>query len=140
MRKYLIATHGELARGFQSSLNILADKGNDFQVINAYIIDEDYTPAIDEFIASVQPEERGFIFTDLFGGSVNQKAFTELMNAKKDNIVIITNANLAVILSVLFLGGDEALSLEQIQQAVSESQVQVVPTQIADEDDDSIFD
>ena len=62
------------------------------------------------------------------------------MNAKKDNIVIITNANLAVILSVLFLGGDEALSLEQIQQAVSESQVQVVPTQIADEDDDSIFD
>ena len=50
MRKYLIATHGELAKGFQSSLNILADKGNDFQVINAYIIDEDYTPAIDEFI------------------------------------------------------------------------------------------
>ncbi len=45
-----------------------------------------------------------------------------------------------MILSVLFLGGDEALSLEQIQQAVSESQVQVVPTQIADEDDDSIFD
>ena len=36
-RKFLIASHGNLAKGFQSSLDILADKGKGLAVINAYV-------------------------------------------------------------------------------------------------------
>lgn len=43
-RKFLIASHGNLAKGFQSSLDILADKGKELAVINAYVTPEDYTP------------------------------------------------------------------------------------------------
>ena len=98
-KKILIASHGKLAGGIQSSLNILADKGDDVEVINAYITDEDYTPQIVNFIESIGENEQGIIFTDLFGGSVNQKAVTQVATAKKENIFIISNANLAIVLS-----------------------------------------
>lgn len=39
-RKFLIASHGNLAKGFQSSLDILADKGKELAVINAYVTPE----------------------------------------------------------------------------------------------------
>ena len=35
-KKYLIATHGYFAKGLQSALEILADKGKEITVINAY--------------------------------------------------------------------------------------------------------
>ncbi len=77
-----------MAGGIQSSLNILADKGDDVEVINAYITDEDYTPQIVNFIESIGENEQGIIFTDLFGGSVNQKkAVTQVATAKKENIL-----------------------------------------------------
>lgn len=137
-RKYLLASHGRLAEGFQSSLTILADKGNDFQVINAYITDEDYTPEIIAFIHSINEEEQAVIFTDLFGGSVNQKIVTEVMKDKKENIFVISNANLAIILSILF-AGDEKLTHEGIQAYIADSQVTLIPTTFIQEEEESFF-
>lgn len=127
-KKYLIATHGELAKGFQSSLEILAGKGDSVSVINAYMTDEDYTPIIKEFIKDVEPEEQGVVFTDLFGGSVNQKVVTEILTANRDNIFVVSNANLAIILSILLLPEETILSLDEIQHIIDESQVTAVPT------------
>ena len=73
-RKFLIASHGNLAKGFQSSLDIL-DKGKEAAVINAYVTPEDYTPIIQTFLQSLGAEEQAIILTDLYGGSVNQKLF-----------------------------------------------------------------
>ena len=99
--KYLIATHGKLASGFQSSLNILTGKGDEVSVIDAYLDDSDYTPKIDQFIDNVSDDEQGVIFTDLYGGSVNQKVVTKLVPKGKSNIFLISNSNLAIILSIL---------------------------------------
>lgn len=137
-KKILIATHGELAKGFQSSLNILAGKGDEIQVINAYVSDEDYTPQLVEFIESVKENEQGVIFTDLFGGSVNQKALTEVLTAKKENIFIISNANLAVVLSIIF-SVENVLTKEAIEAAINESQVKLVETTISSDDEDDFF-
>ena len=137
-KKILIATHGELAKGFQSSLNILAGKGDEIQVINAYVSDEDYTPQLVEFIESVKENEQGVIFTDLFGGSVNQKALTEVLTAKKENIFIISNANLAVVLSIIF-SVENVLTKEAIEAAINESQVKLVETTISSDDEDAFF-
>lgn len=130
-KKYLVATHGELAKGFQSSLNILADRGDELTVINAYMTDEDFTPAIIQFIESVGEEEQGLIFTDLFGGSVNQKVVMEVLTIQKDNVFVISNANLAIVLSLLFLAEDQVLSDALIQEMITESQVQLVQTTIS---------
>ena len=65
-RKFLIASHGNLAKGFQSSLDILADKGKELAVINAYVTPEDYTPIIQTFLQSLGAEEQAIILTDFY--------------------------------------------------------------------------
>ena len=137
-KKYLIATHGELAKGIQSSLNILAGIGKDIEVINAYITDEDYTPKIVNFIENIGDDEQGVIFTDLFGGSVNQKTVTEVLNSKKDNIFIISNANLAIVLSMMF-SVEETFSEEYIKKSIEESQITLVSTKISNDDEEDFF-
>ena len=101
-RKFLIGSHGKLASGLQSSIDILTGKGQEIQTIDAYIDDSDYTKSIVEFIDEIAPDEQGLIFTDLLGGSVNQKMATAVMNSGKNNIFLITNSNLATLLSYYF--------------------------------------
>ncbi len=127
-KRYLVATHGELAKGFQSSLNILADKGSSIEIINAYVTEEDYTSQIIEFVQEIQQDEQAIIFTDLFGGSVNQKVLVEVLTQKKENIFIISNTNLAVLLTLIVGSEEEKLTAELIQEAIEESQVKLVPT------------
>lgn len=135
-KKFLVATHGQLASGFQSSLTILADKGTELEVIDAYVTEEDYTPIMTKFIQSIGEDEQGIIFTDLFGGSVNQKAAVELMMNKKDQVFIISNANLAIILTLVLSPESELLTKESIKQAIKESQVCLVETELTLEDDE----
>ncbi len=137
-RKYLVATHGEMAKGLQSSLTILADKGELIKVINAYVTDEDYTPEIVDFIKNVSDEEQAIIFTDLFGGSVNQKVVTEVVQAKRQNIFIVSNVNLAIILSLIFVSEDDEITEEIIENLISESQVSLVKLNQSHEEE-SIF-
>jgi len=137
-RKYLLASHGKLAEGLQSSLNILADKGKDFQVINAYVTEDDYTPEVVEFIHSINKDEQAVIFTDLFGGSVNQKIVTEVMNSNNENIFVVSNTNLAIILSILFVGA-ENLTSEIIEGCIADSQVALVSTTLIQEEEETFF-
>ncbi|KEI07128.1 PTS mannnose transporter subunit IIA [Clostridium sp. K25] len=137
-KKYLIASHGELANGIKSSLDILANKGNEIEVINAYITDEDYTPQIVNFIKSIGNDEQGVIFTDLFGGSVNQKSVTEVLTNKNKNVFIISNVNLAIVLSLLF-SVEDVFSEEYIKKSIVESQVTLVSTKISNDDSEEDF-
>lgn len=139
-KKFLVASHGELAKGIQSSIDILANRGAELEIINAYMTDEDYTPQIVNFINNLKDDEQGVIFTDLFGGSVNQRFVTEVMNSKKDNVFVISNSNLAIILSVMFCM-DDKITEEFIEQSIAESQVTLVKTSTSTEDDylDSFF-
>jgi len=129
-KKFLVATHGQLASGFQSSLTILADKGAEIEVIDAYVTNEDYTSTITDFISSVELDQQGVIFTDLFGGSVNQKVVTELILSKKEQIFIISNTNLAIILTLVLAAEDEIFTQQSINDAIKESQVCLVTTQL----------
>lgn len=140
--KILIATHGKLASGFQSSINILTGKGNSVEVVDAYVDDSDYTPQIDAFIDSVTDNEQAVIFIDLYGGSVNQKVVTRLVPKGKDNIFLIANSNLAIILSILLLPEGTKLSDEKINELINESAIKPVQwnVQVTDDDSDDFFD
>lgn len=139
-RKFLIGSHGRLASGLQSSIDILAGMGQSLEIIDAYVDDSDYTSQIDDFIAGVAADEQGLIFTDLLGGSVNQKMVTAVMASGKDNIFLITNSNLATLLSVMFLNPDEALTKDKIITVINESQVQLVDLSPATDSEDDFFD
>lgn len=141
--KYLIATHGKLASGFQSSLNILTGKGDKVSVIDAYLDDSDYTPKIDAFIDSIGPNEQGVIFTDLYGGSVNQKIVARLAAKSGKDVFLIANSNLAIILSVILQPVDTKLTDDIINKAIGESAVKLVKLETSDsnsdEDTDDFF-
>lgn len=134
-RSYLIATHGKFASGLQNSLNILTGSGDNVQVIDAYVTDDDYTPDVQQFIQEISEDSQGIVFTDLYGGSVNQKIAAEIMTSGKDNIILVSNSNLAIILSIMFHENTGMLSKEEVLAAIQESQVQLVSTTIEEEDD-----
>ena len=121
MKKYLIASHGHLASGLQSSLEILTGMGDKVSVIDAYVDDHDYVPDIKKFIEQLNGEV-GVIFTDLVGGSVNQKVMLEVVG--HENVLVISGTNLSIVLSVI-LEADE-LTKEKLNGLISQSQVQLV--------------
>ncbi len=139
-KHFLIASHGKLASGIQSSLNILCGKGDDVEVIDAYVDDSDYTEKLNEFVAHVADGEQGIIFTDIFGGSVNQKAVAAVVGAHKDNVLIVSNTNLPLALTVILSAGDGPITIDDINEAIEESHPVVVPTSLpVEEDEDDFF-
>ena len=136
MNKILIASHGHLASGVQSSLEILTGMGNKVTVIDAYVDDHDYVPDIKKFIDELDGQ-MGIIFTDLFGGSVNQKVMLEV--ADHENVFVITGTNLPIVLSVVL--ENEAITKTKLEELIAASQVQLVeePKDDTDLSDDSFL-
>lgn len=98
MRKILIATHGYFADGVSSSIKLLIGESENITAINAYVDESDVTKQYDAFFAEQQAEDEIIVFTDLYGGSVNQQLFER---TKRHNAILITGFNLPIVLEVL---------------------------------------
>ncbi|CCI82146.1 PTS sugar transporter subunit IIA [Lactobacillus hominis] len=134
MTDILIASHGHFASGLQSSIEILTGMGKQVKVIDAYVDDTDYTPQIEEFIKSAK--RPAVIFTDLKGGSVNQKVTLKVANEK--SIFIVTQMNLAIIMSVLL--DSEPLTREHLEELIKQSQVELLEMPEAKQEKETVDD
>ncbi|GCF92572.1 PTS fructose transporter subunit IIA [Enterococcus florum] len=98
MTKFAIATHGNFAQGLRSTLELFVPN-EEVAFLSAYVEEE---PPIDDqleaFFASLGDDESAIVFTDLFGGSVNQKV---LLASEGKQVQIIAGFNLPVILEVV---------------------------------------
>lgn len=121
MRKILIATHGYLANGIKSSIDLLIGDMPNISYINAYVEEKDLNSEIDEFLNNTNENDEIIVFTDIYGGSVNQKVFIKFND--KDAF-IITSFNLPVILELVLL--DEKLTEEKINEIIEESRQQLM--------------
>lgn len=119
MTDILIASHGHFASGLKSSVDILTGMGDKIKVIDAYVDKTDYTNKITDFIQNAK--RPAVIFTDLMGGSVNQKVV--LAAAKEKDIFVVTQTNLAIVMSV-FLDSEE-LTQGHLQELIKQSQVEL---------------
>lgn len=138
MRKYLLATHGKLASGIKDSIEIITGMGDYFEIIEAYVDGSDYTKQISNFVNATETSKQTVIFTDLYGGSVNQRIVLEVQNSQKENIFVITGMNLAIVISILLC--KEELTVEKVQEIILESQVQLIEVnKLADEDEEEEF-
>ena len=117
MKRVLVATHGYLANGFKSSVELLTGKQDGLQVINAYVDESDYTRYLEEFIESIGSDDEGVVFTDIFGGSVFQKVM--IANPEVRGVHHITGFNLALLIEVLLTG--DPLTHEKLSQMVLEA-------------------
>ena len=116
--KVLIATHGMMASGVVNTLSLFTDC-NDIRYLNEYVDESDYTQQIVDFINQIDETETAIIFTDIIGGSVNQKVVA--MNHRK-NVKIITGFNLALILEIIM---SDATQDEQIEVIIEQAREQM---------------
>ena len=119
MTDILIASHGHFASGLNSSIEILTGMSKKIKVIDAYVDKSDYIKQIDDFIA--KSKRPAVIFTDLKGGSVNQKVVLRV--AKEKDIFVVTQTNLAVVLAVIL--DTEKLTKQHLQDLINQSQVEL---------------
>ncbi|WP_262393574.1 PTS sugar transporter subunit IIA [Sporolactobacillus inulinus] len=85
------------------------------------------------FFSSVSEDDEAIIFTDLLGGSVNQKV---TLCAQKHHAFIIAGFNLPIILEVLFL--PEPITKEVLNQKIEtcrQAMVLVEPEKLATNED-----
>ena len=128
-RKFLIATHGALASGFQSSLELIAGAGDSVHIIQAYLdeskpVNEElanlFGPAgtdkggtgTDEEGAGTNKElggtdEEWVVFSDLLGGSITNQL---VQAAAGTNVHIIAGFNLPLLLEVILSDPKEPIA------------------------------
>lgn len=99
MFQFIIATHGNFAKGIESSIGIILGKFENLESLPCYT-KEDFNLAkeIDRMLLQYKDKEI-IVVTDIFGGSVNN-AFMEKIPSNK-NLHVISGLNLSLILELL---------------------------------------
>ena len=86
MKQILIATHGKLASGIRYTAELIVGKMAEITTIDAYVTPEDNVEKKFEEYFAQHENDRIFVFTDIMGGSVNQKL---LGYSQKENVTLI---------------------------------------------------
>lgn len=122
-RKFLIATHGTLAAGTKSSLEIITGPAENLFLIQAYVEEnkslEDEIHAVLDQLAE---EDELIVFSDLLGGSVTNQL---LQCALRPNVHLISGFNLALVLEII-LSIPETPVEEVITEAIENAKKQMV--------------
>lgn len=119
----MIATHGALAKGAKSALDIIAGEMDNVLLIQAYL--DDSRPVEDELedvLATITDTDELIIFTDLLGGSVNN---IMLRNAMRENVHIVSGFNLPLVIEIVLSDAD-APAIEVIEDAINNAKGQMV--------------
>ena len=115
--KYVLASHGHMAEGIKSTLEIIVGPQEDLICINAYTKEcQDPLPEFKKIIEN-NPEDDIVFMTDMFGGSVNNNAMVLTKNPK---VHVVTGINLAVVISII-MSDQNADTEEIIKHAVEQS-------------------
>ena len=123
MKQILIATHGKMASGIRYTAELIVGKTAEITTIDAYVTPEDNVEKKFEEYFAQHENDRIFVFTDLMGGSVNQKL---LGYSQKENVTLITGTNLPVLMQVMM--ADDDVTEEEIQEFIDDAreELQVV--------------
>lgn len=123
MRKFLIVSHGNLASGFVSMIDIIFGNVDNLNYYNGYTENDlTLTEYIKMELDNLDSEDELVILSDLLGGSVNTEAMTYLKDPRI-HIVTGTNANLLLIMLTAL---PEENTKDLITRAVQESKKGIV--------------
>lgn len=98
MNHFLVATHSTLAEGFCNSVTLLIGKHANLRFINAYLDDSDWTGSLDDYFKDYSVNDSYIIFTDIYGGSVDQKV---VQYKQKYEFILVAGVNLPILLESL---------------------------------------
>lgn len=138
MKDILLASHGKLAEGLKNTLSIFLGPCDNITTVCAYLDDSDkYLDEIREFIEG-HDRTNGLIFTDIYGGSVNQQVVKMMIDAAKD-IPVISQMNLPLVLQLALEEGE--IDDTRLKEVCTQAVPQVVSFKNEDKgsDDDDFF-
>ena len=123
MKQILIATHGKMASGIRYTVELIVGKMEGIETIDAYVTPEDNVEEKFEEYFRKHEQDRVIVFTDLMGGSVNQKL---MEYSKRENVTLITGTNLPVLMQVML--ADDDVTDDEIQEYIDDarSELQMV--------------
>ena len=123
VRKFLIATHGNLATGVKSTLDIIIGQTENVFLIEAYVKENKGIESdLAALLKTLARNEELIIFTDLLGGSITNQAvrFTQ-----GRNVHIVSGFNLALLIEVL-MADTSTPAEEVIETAIQNAKEQMV--------------
>lgn len=119
MKKYFISSHGHLASGVLSSLEILFGNTDGVTVFDAYLDERTVEGEVEKFLSETNDSDQVILLSDVYGGSVNSILYRYL---QRDNTILITGFNLSLLLELMVsLMDEEDLSIEKIDVMIAES-------------------
>ncbi len=113
--KIFLASHGNMASGMKSSVDILLGKSDNVTVFDAFVDELTINDALEQFFNRVK-DEQVIMMSDLYGGSVNQMMSLYL---KRPNTLLIAGVNLALVLEIAIK--DQELSETEILNIINQS-------------------
>lgn len=116
MLKLFLSSHGHLASGLKSSLDILLGNSSNVYIFDAYVDEHSVQFKLDEFYRHVSEDDQVILMSDLYGGSVNHVMVTYLNHP---NTTLITGVNLALVLELSIKQG--TVSECEIEEIVENS-------------------
>ena len=115
----ILASHGQLAKGFLSAVEMIAGKQNG---ITAYTLADYATPQEirDEVSRKIEdhPDELFILLSDILGGSVHNQLIEECI---KENVVLVSGINLALVLDLL-LTPEENMNKDKVQSSILQAE------------------
>ena len=120
-RKFLIVSHGRLAGGLKSTLELIVGYVELVQVLEAY---EEANKSIEKELAELFAEERTewVVFTDLLGGSITNQVLREI-NGR--DIHVVAGVNLPLVIEVVL--SDPGVPIGQVlEEAIGRAKEQLV--------------
>ena len=116
MTKFFLSSHGHLASGLASSLDILLGGHDRVTVFDAYVDEKSLNDALDAFFQTVGEKDQVILLSDMYGGSVNSTMYTYL---DRPNTTLVAGVNLALVIGLTILEGD--IIRETLESVIEQS-------------------
>ncbi|GAB6109710.1 PTS sugar transporter subunit IIA [Fusibacter bizertensis] len=137
MRKYYLMTHGKMAEGVASTIQMLIGTKKTLHALIAYVNECDISKLSQPIFEDLEKGYEVVVFTDVSHGSVNQYFVPFL---KRENLHVITGINLPLVLSIMLISEDFKLEPEMVINEIDFAKEQIIymnkhTIRITDEDE-----
>ncbi|WP_246001290.1 PTS sugar transporter subunit IIA [Companilactobacillus musae] len=134
MKKIVVASHGSMAEGMKNTIELFAGHNDNVSYISAYTKkNDDLNETIDKLFDTFTDDDKVIIFTDLMGGSVNQRLTVKAQDNK--NIFIVYGFNLPVVIEAIL--SKEDVNSTYIKKLIEVGRSSLGTVELNDDNNDS---
>jgi len=122
MRKFIIASHGDFAKGIVDSAELLTGNFNTVYTICAFKDESVFETLVEEIMSKIDEEDEVIVLTDIIHGSLTQYFMTL---TDKYNLHVIAGVNFPLVLSLFLFPQDQKFTPEIIQDEINQAQTHI---------------